>query len=440
MQDTQGYKCDSLYLSEDNKWDIKDVEMVDPQCSTANLRSGSPVSYSRKNIPAPLVPYSELYGVVRSRSNIRDFHLENNIGISSATLHVSYPELSLDVPFSHTLKGTSGFIVRSVPFSKTLVITVTSQSGLHDIYARHSRPATAYEYDTSSTYPTSANQESIIPFSKEGDYYILIENTDIGASDIIILVKIAKFEILSVTPTMISTQQPSTMHIRGTMFCQLCDVSLMNDDTEVLATEVYRMSSEDIYATFPRLLAEGDYTIKLVDTVSKLIALSPTPIGVKVSSAGQFTSTMSLQRSMRPGQTGMGRVTIHNSGNTDVTGLLLVLSSQGVGNIQLIHQGKPITYFEDSHTLVPFMESGPAGILRPKSSTTLDFLMGPRNENSVGEIIVNLLVVPVDKDEDNPFINKPNLRVNIAFFMYSKMDINPQVVDLKSSCVETQSV
>ena len=416
MQDTNGYKCDSLYLSEDNKWDIKDVEMVDPQCSTANLRSGSPVSYSRQNIPAPLVPYSELYGVVRSRSNIRDFHLENNIGISSATLHVSYPELSLDVPFSHTLKGTSGFIVRSVPFSKTLVITVTSQSGLHDIYARHSRPATAYEYDTSSTYPTSANQESIIPFSKEGDYYILIENTDIGASDIIILVKIAKFEILSVTPTMISTQQPSTLHIRGTMFCQLCDVFLTNDDTEVLAIEVYRMSAEDIYATFPRLLVEGDYTVKLVDKFSQQITLSPTPIEVKVSSEGQFTSTMSLPRSMRPGQTGTGRVTFHNSGNTDIVGLFLVLSSEGVGNVQLTHQGKPITDFQDDHILIPFIDSGPAGVLHPKSASSLDFLLGHEDENSFGTLAVSLLIAPMNEDDANPFIKKPETWVNTTSF------------------------
>ena len=395
-----------MYLSEDNKWDIDDTEMAKPQCIGATLRSQSPVAYSATNIKAPLVLDAELYGVVRSRSNIRDFHLDNNIGISSSTLHVSYPELVLDVPSTKKgLKDTAGYIVHGVPFGKTLIVTVQSPTGLHDIYARHARPATAYQYDSTSTYPSAENQESIIPFTKEGDYYILIENTDTVDSEVSILVKIAKFEILTVTPAKISNQKSSTLHIRGTMFGENCNVHLVNNEAEVFAVKVYRMSSTDIYAKFVGPLKEGEYMVKLVNIFTGQEVFSPNMIKVTLSVPGKFTSSMLLQRSMRPNRVGDGRVILQNSGNADVTGLFLVLESYGIGNLQLL-QGKAITPFQDKFWLIPFVDQGPTGILYPKSLTTLDFLMGLKVSSTQGTILVRLSYSPLQVDDTNPFLER----------------------------------
>lgn len=407
-----GYKCDSVYLSEDDQWDITDVE-VKSICSSIAIQD-SGVEYFQVASNVPYVVDTALYGIVRSRTNIRDLHLENNIGVSTNTLLVTYPELTFDIQKRHTITDSSAFVIKDVPLGKTLVISITSSDGLHDIYIKYQKPPSGYDFDASSKFPTGANQQSVVPYTNVGSYYILFENADLLPSDSVILAKLAKFEILSINPKTIAARGPSTLHIEGTLFGEVVNVHLVNGSFEINATKIYRFSSTDIFATFSQPLNQIIYDIKLTNVINNDQTILRNALEVKSLSQGKCVSTIKMPRALRPNQVGVASVHFQNIGYTDATGIFLEVRCFGVGDAQILHDGMAITSYSSKHLILPIPEQGPAGIFRPQANGVLYLGIAPKYNDVVGSVLTQISVVQLSETEENPFSgSEMEFRVNL---------------------------
>ena len=112
----RAYKCDTAYLSEDEVWDIGDLQLGSAQCSNIHIQpfegdSPNEVSFQQV-ITAPFVAQQNYTGFVRTRSNLRDPSLRNNIGITSTPLSIRAPSLALGIPAEITLTPGEQLVYR----------------------------------------------------------------------------------------------------------------------------------------------------------------------------------------------------------------------------------------------------------------------------------------------------------------------------------------
>ena len=217
------------------------------------------------------------HGLVKTRSNILDLNQRNNIAVGPKNINVTFPSLPLDSCVDVSLKSgeEKSYIVESVPDERTLIVTVNSSSddAIHEMFVRHAKPATAYQYDGGPRFVLSANQEVIIPKTIVGRYYVLIRRSDMSAnaSTSRLCARIAKFEIIRVSPNGVAPLGNATLRFEGTLFGQDVDAFLIDasamQNVSIKANEVYRMSSTELYATFvtTSFIKGATFHVKLVN-------------------------------------------------------------------------------------------------------------------------------------------------------------------------------
>ena len=184
----------------------------------------------------PFLAQRNYTGIVRTRSNIRDLNLENNIGYAETLLRVSAPTLDLGTPTIITLTPGEEQVYRieNILRESTLIATLmvtNDDAPYHDLLLRHGNPPTGYEHDANSQYVLSSNQKAVVRSTKSGTYYLSIENSGTGEEgyEVEVLVKIAVFEILSISPIRAAPLGNVTILISGTLFGNNLQASLLND-------------------------------------------------------------------------------------------------------------------------------------------------------------------------------------------------------------------
>ena len=141
----------------------------------------------------PLAPLGGYHGLVKTRSNILDLNHQNNIAVGPKNLNVTFPGLLLDACIDVTLNSEeeTSYIVENVPDGKTLIITVNSSTvdAFHQLFVRHAKPATAYQYDGGPRFALSADQEVVIPETIGGKYYVCAHGLPSSKSSVFFLTK-----------------------------------------------------------------------------------------------------------------------------------------------------------------------------------------------------------------------------------------------------------
>lgn len=383
----RGYKCDSIYLSEDNTWDISDHELGLPQCGRITLNAfGNNIRndqmYSRHAV-APFIAQREYYGVVRTRTNIRDPNLGNNIGSSSSLVEIKAPSITLDRLTTITLDPSDiqVFQIEGIPGDETLVATLTTEERniYHDLFLRYKQPPTGAEHDAFSQFSRSFNQRVVVRHSKSGTYYLRMESFNNRGTtsrySVEILVKIARFEILSIEPVTAAPLGNVTIKMAGTVFSYFSSASLvsLSGDMAIQSSKVYWFTSESVYATFDLSGADkGIYSVRLTDEKSSSIAQLNNSFTIAAGIPGRLTVNAQLPRRLRDGETGDFLVSLQNSGNTDLLTPHLVLVSRDSIHFRLLDDFGPKGFSEQIDFLGLPLE-GPGGILPPGTSTHITF-------------------------------------------------------------------
>ncbi|XP_076095373.1 uncharacterized protein LOC143066264 [Mytilus galloprovincialis] len=96
-----GYACDSVFLSSDRKWDIDDMQIGQTSCRFITLQPYHQlVTDTDKDFSLtgkiPELSEASYVAVVKSRSNILDKNLENNVGFSDNGTYIKVKHLPLN--------------------------------------------------------------------------------------------------------------------------------------------------------------------------------------------------------------------------------------------------------------------------------------------------------------------------------------------------------
>lgn len=258
-----GIKCDSIYLSTDDKWDISDVEVVNPDCKSFsylpyNSNLSSTVYPSIKQTKVPYLVEGEYYGLVKVRTSLKELNLQNN---EKPTEKIRVDALVLNFGDTTSIKFEQSsykvFRLQNVPEFETILVYLKSNNNFtfHKILAKFSSPPTLSSFDYISN---SANQNAaqlVVSSTKAGTYYISIESSASFTTlsyDIQLTVKLAKFEILNVFPTSLLKNYSTTLKITGTKFGKNLQVYLVTSSLaqRIYSTRVDFISSELVYARF----------------------------------------------------------------------------------------------------------------------------------------------------------------------------------------------
>ena len=386
----EGYKCDTVYLSQDEVWQIEDVRIGNPMCSYVILEpyqggANQDTPYSITS-SLPLTSLGEYRGLVKTRSNILDLNHQNNIGLGPKNLNVTFPRLQLDDCVDITLESSKekSYIVENVPDEKTLIVTVNSSSDdvFHELFVRHAKPASAYQYDGGSRFALSADQEVVIPETIAGKYYVLMRRSDTfaTANTSQLCARIAKFEIIRVFPSQVAPLGNATLRFEGTLFGQNLEAFLVNASAEenvsIKAVEVYRMSSTEVYATFvtTRLVIGAAFHVKLVNLETREEAVLARSLVIKRGEPGRLETHVDFPEVLLTAASGSITVSYENVGDTDIIAPLLSLTANGE-QIQLLPVQKDRPSAQASSTVIFLAQAigGPGGIIPPKAYGEITF-------------------------------------------------------------------
>ena len=418
----EGFKCDTVYLSQDDVWQIEDVRIGKPICSYVTLEpynggANLDTSYTITS-ELPLTSLGEYRGLVKTRSNIIDQNHKNNIAVGPKNLNVTFPRVPLDGCIDVTLKPgeDSPYIVDNVPLEKTLIVTINSSVGdaFHELFVRHSKPATAYQYDAGTTVALSANQNVVVPETIAGRYYVLMRRYDPSSSALSnkpsqLCARIAKFEIFRVFPNQVAPLGNATLRFEGTLFGQKLEAFLVNssaDQNFIKAEQVYRMSSTEVYATFitTNLTVGATFHVKLVNSESMEEALLERSLVITRGEPGRLETHIDFPEALLVDSLGVVTLTYENAGDTDIPSPLLSLTvSGGQTQFRPVQKDREAAQFSSAVMFLAQPAQGPGGILPPKAYGEMVF-----DTKSVGseEAKVKYRLQMLDgNDEPHAYIN-----------------------------------
>ena len=400
---SKGRTCESIYLSSDCIWDITDTAVVDSRCGLFSLAPRGNVTYS-STAKIPPLPSGQYKPVVRTRSNVRDFNLTNNIGFGNLNLSVNPPTISLNEMKTISMRTNQYLVYQltGIPAGITVVVSLTTQYQFahHRLYVKqHSLPSTN-DYDATSKVSATTQQRVSLSNTKSGVYYLLIEsaNTNHNVSyGLTITVKEAKFEATSVFPTTLLSEANVTLKIDGNLFVKNMRVFLKNSTSWIAATAVYRYIPDEIYATFNTESLKGNYTMTFHDDDNERSFEFTNPIVVTDSVLpGKLLLDMVLPSAVRAGSSAVIQVRIANTGNSDIN-CPLVLLRTGEHSTVVSTETDNDTPLSGNVAFFPLKKNRPHSMLPPGSSLTFSFKISPLDVRYVGTEEIQLGTINNDQ-------------------------------------------
>ena len=402
---TFGHKCDSVYLSADDVWQISDVTVVQPRCGSFHLdQIGSASDSSTYSSTARIPPVAKGFykSIVRTRSNVKDYNLLNNIGVSLLSMSVNPPTIALGENKTYNFKTNDAmtFELTNIPVGIGLIVRLNTlyELAYHGLFIKTNSPPASNDYDVAYKHTGTTQQTVYVPYTKSGDYYLLVESASSvfqQSYQVAISVKEAKFEVTSVYPALLAKGATVTIRISGTLFGRKLKAFLANESAvETGATKVYRYTSEEAYATFnSRDLSVGTYAVLLQDIGrNRSYELKNAVVVSGLATAGKLQVNILTPRALRPGEPGIVDVKVDNTGYSDVVLPLLLLRADQ--NIKLLSTQSDVGVLPTENILFfPLLEDRPPSILLPKSTAVYSFRAIPDDVGFVGNVLVSLYIV-----------------------------------------------
>jgi len=408
----RAYKCDTLYLSDDTKWDIDDTEVV-TRCKTIYGNKPGTSMPDTVNEKLPLVKQDRFYSIVKSRSSLQEVNQANNFGVSENTTLVLHQNLTLSIETTFLITK-NGLIVRigNVPSDETLLIAAESdkRDQIIDVFVNGGDIATSNRYIAYSSRKDSRGKHHLtIPNTKNQDYYIYIRQifSNQPSFNVKLFAKIATFEVTSIYPEQlpILIGEQVTVKIQGSLFPTRCLVSF-GGDFVINATNVYRFSSTLIFATIqiPPFISEVERFYVLITDMDKgtVANSSNRDINFYGDKTGVLKLHTDIPRAVRVEENLNLQMMISNDGNTDILPPMFYFNVtdnvhiRNVGEDQLIESGGFLflgTSFQH-----------PAGVLPPKHILTVDFEIIPK-VRGVAELPISVQRLDNKDDMPNPYID-----------------------------------
>ena len=384
-----GTWTDSIYLSEDEQWDINDLLLTKVKTSAFSIRDGS---YTRNiNVQLPGVTSGDYHLIVRSDilNEISESNEDNNISVSAETINIDIPLIEIGTPINGTLnRGQEVYYRVDVPSGETLqfVLDSLSDNAVNELYVSYGKMPTRADFDFGFE-EIAADQDIVVPLSEAGTYYILARGQYVPKStqDYSVSVNTIDFGITDTETTVGDKGGSITFAIEGAKFGRNLTAALENEAGEVIeSTNIWYEDSTKVFATFDLTEATiGDYNLKvsqpsissdLVENEAGEIVpvLRETTIESVVENGFEVIApqlddllvTVDSTARVRPGQYFDVVLTYANNGTHDIEAPLLHLEADQNIGFTNIQDGDEFVG-NNSMTLLGISNEGAAGILRP---------------------------------------------------------------------------
>ncbi|XP_052094770.1 uncharacterized protein LOC127730411 isoform X2 [Mytilus californianus] len=424
----QGYTCDSVFLSADRKWDIEDKQIGQTTCRFVTLQpydhlsSITDVSNSLSG-KIPEMSEASYVAMVKSRSNILDKYLENNVGFSYNGTNIKVTHLYLNTV--HDIRiGTDNaklFLLPNISSEETIVIRSECKSidTFYEIKVKYGKAATDVDFDYISDDPFKSNQTIIIPMTKFGNYYILVTTTNSGdhvsSVDVNLFVKLARFEILSVFPTRAIPLGNATLKIEGTLFPEELDMTLFGTTLgELKPLKIFRFSSTLLYATFDfRLTIQGQrFSLNLTNSLTGNTTVLEDALEISTGEVGKVSTQIDMPNALLPGQRGVMYLYIKNIGDTDIVSPLIFIQTNGIAHLNFESDSEEVQFWEQN-IIIASSENTPGGVLPPGASYRFVFNVKQIENSKIGRSKISVsLIKPLKETNHVYFSTKDHLRTS----------------------------
>ncbi len=319
---------------------------------------------------------------------------------SSAPVQVTMPTLAPGSPVSGTI-AAGGSLYYSLTVSAGDDVGISAGFGAPEggeLYVGYQSIPSSSSNLASSSSPTQLTQQVVIPDTKAGTYYVLVQgDTGSGAgAPFTLSAAVLPLEVTSVGPSQAGDSGVTTLTIQGAEFTGGTTVSLVphGGGTAITATSVTFQSSTTLFVQFNLAgAAPGSYDVKVTSGAQQ--ATDPSSFTVTSTAVpGNIVYNWSAPSIVRPGRISYITITYSNDGGSEALAPLFDVSIT-TGNATIGLPGQ--TSFTGSSVQVLGIEnSGPAGTLPPGFQGTLLIPVESTTLTSNASIQVSLQVLTGD--------------------------------------------
>lgn len=363
---------DSIYLSEDDKYDSADllIGRVQHTGGLAPLDSYSGMLHAM--LPGVVDGNYRVIVIADSRYNVGDSNRANNIQASTAQMTVNIRELTFGASTPLTIHPNEDIYLKlNVPFGGDVVVAASFLNSLQaEFFVKQGDLPTRSSFDFVASDLTDLNRKITIPSPLAGPYYVLLHGREgaTGGVGLNLLASNVAFDLQTVSPAKGSNQGIATTVLNGAGFTADTVVELLNGMGNAVATATTRVISQNrLFATFNLVgVPAGTYAVRaskpgFTDT---LAAAYQVVVGVP----GDVRVDIIVPGSVRGGRIYTGYIDYENVGDTDVvTPVIFVMASS---QITFDLSSNP-TVLEDRFLAIS--PEGPAGILAPGQKVRIPF-------------------------------------------------------------------
>jgi len=173
---------DAVYISQNDTFETVSDYLLGTSQRSVRINPGESLSGSVTD-PVKTLDPGDYYGIGKTNilNTISETNRTNNVFVSDDRVSVNVQELELGKTVNTKIsKNQSLYYQVTVASGKDLLINLNSQlsnNGVNTVYVAHNRVPAPGDYDAKSNDPRSLDQQVLIPSTRAGSYYILIETT-----------------------------------------------------------------------------------------------------------------------------------------------------------------------------------------------------------------------------------------------------------------------
>ncbi|NLD49087.1 MAG: hypothetical protein GX660_18160, partial [Clostridiaceae bacterium] len=316
----KGYMTDSIYISEDKTWDINDIHFGDLRYSI-DLETNFEVENHLTSEMPGTVP-GDYYVIIQTDilNQIPESNNLNNAGVSVETINADMKKLKMGETEEFYLnRGSYRYYKISAEEGTDILVKLDSKSEIssNELFVSYGEVPDRGSFDYCFAIQNEADQEIIIPDTKQGDYYITAycsAKTDAG-NLCTLEARVMDFQLRRLGINEGGQGGTVTVELHGTKMSS--DVkALLKNDSSTVSSSVYWVNNSLILATFDLSEAPlGIYDVIISeDEKESILEDSFTVAKTKFNALEVDTS---LPRNITPWSIGLFEVNYYNAGNTN---------------------------------------------------------------------------------------------------------------------------
>ncbi len=277
------------------------------------------------------------HAIVRTniRNNIRESSNLNNALATTATMSTDVRELKLGVPATGTLAAGEKryYKLQSVDAGATIQLDLQSSelAAANELYVAFGRTPTLNDFDFAGIAPQQKDQRVVIPSSKIGNYFLLLNNRAATTANMpfTLLANKLNFAIHSVETNIGGNTGVVTVALTGAQFDTLMQVQLEAAGDTIVSAHTVFIDPTKAYAAFNLAGAARDvYNVVVINENSARATL---PRGFEVVAGSEPRLRVGIEHSQALREGGISQVQVYfsNEGNVDIHQELFIESANG---------------------------------------------------------------------------------------------------------------